>query len=321
MRPPQKNADDSGSFMGFIKNGSKDFSNGFKPVLTDKTFSGYMKSVASSSHTMKLAVSLLIILHLQSAVAVKIRRMNVPRWVENGTVDSVILDCDYLYTDKDALLVVKWFLDNDPEPVYQWITEYDTRYASKRFQEHINMNFMVTPSNHMTRYRALNIIKPTTIFNGKYTCHVVSLTSQDTAEQVMTVYAPPKRIDFNFTRTTNTGSNLSCEAKDIFPLPHIMLNRWTIQDPEPQLIFDLRSQYDSTNNGAFDTLVSHEIVDKHLPPGENTRYECTVSIPGTNYKVKKSLIYYPGLAVGSASNHTSFTLCWIAMVAFGLYFS
>ncbi|GIY97620.1 hypothetical protein CEXT_551201 [Caerostris extrusa] len=41
--------------------------------------------------------------------SVEIRRLSVPRWIQNGTEDAVVLDCEYVYTENDFRLVVKWF--------------------------------------------------------------------------------------------------------------------------------------------------------------------------------------------------------------------
>jgi hypothetical protein len=113
----------------------------------------------------------------------------VPRFVENGTEDSVVLDCIYtLDPIDDKNLVVKWFLNDDPEPIYQWIPEVGSRHASKRLQGRINMDFAVNTADPMTKYRALNILRPTIDLSGKYACHVMSLSNQDSAEETMIVY-------------------------------------------------------------------------------------------------------------------------------------
>ncbi|XP_035232434.1 uncharacterized protein LOC118204214, partial [Stegodyphus dumicola] len=112
----------------------------------------------------------------------------MPRWVQNGTEDSIVLDCEYDYTEEDYRLVVKWFLNDDPQPIYQWIPELNLRSASSRLQGRLNMDYTVSPSSKNTRYRALNILRPTTELSGRYSCHVVSMKNQDAEEQVMVVY-------------------------------------------------------------------------------------------------------------------------------------
>ncbi|CAH1988499.1 unnamed protein product [Acanthoscelides obtectus] len=52
--------------------------------------------------------------------SVKINRLDVPQIAQLG--DSVVLDCDYtLEESRDEGLVVKWFFNEHPTPIYQWI--------------------------------------------------------------------------------------------------------------------------------------------------------------------------------------------------------
>lgn len=61
---------------------------------------------------------------LLDVAGLQITDLTVPRSVRNGS-DYVILDCQYaLLPDDlkpDSGLVVKWFYNNSPSPVYQWI--------------------------------------------------------------------------------------------------------------------------------------------------------------------------------------------------------
>ncbi|XP_054152875.1 uncharacterized protein LOC128951650, partial [Oppia nitens] len=145
---------------------------------------------------------------------VEIQSLFVPRFVENGTEDSVILDCVYtLDPIDDKNLVVKWFLNDDPEPIYQWIPELNARHASKRLYGRINMDFAVNTADPMTKYRALNILRPTIDLSGKYSCHVLSLSSQDSEEETMIVFATPKTFDFNYTRTKDKEEQLALRTR------------------------------------------------------------------------------------------------------------
>jgi hypothetical protein len=53
----------------------------------------------------------------------QITDLKVPQLVKNGSGRSLILDCEYtLSPDEEAAgLVVKWFFNSQPAPVYQWI--------------------------------------------------------------------------------------------------------------------------------------------------------------------------------------------------------
>ena len=55
-------------------------------------------------------------------VGVEIREMRVPPVIESGSVDHVILDCNYDVTFKEGKqLDIKWFFGDDHQPFYQWL--------------------------------------------------------------------------------------------------------------------------------------------------------------------------------------------------------
>ncbi|GIY84910.1 ig-like domain-containing protein [Caerostris extrusa] len=108
-------------------------------------------------------------------LGVEIRRLSVPRWVENGTEKSVTLDCDYVYNQNDIRLVVKWFFEDNLEPVYQWIPELGVRHTSGILHGRLDLNYTVNTVDTYSRYRALKISQPSTELSGKYTCLVTSL--------------------------------------------------------------------------------------------------------------------------------------------------
>ncbi|GLH12074.1 Uncharacterized protein GBIM_16831 [Gryllus bimaculatus] len=67
---------------------------------------------------------LLAIVAAHGAWGVQITELHVPPVVRNGS-SSAVLDCEYsLRSDElrtDSGLVVKWYFNNGPSPVYQWI--------------------------------------------------------------------------------------------------------------------------------------------------------------------------------------------------------
>ncbi|XP_054712667.1 uncharacterized protein LOC129222214 [Uloborus diversus] len=239
---------------------------------------------------------------------VEITRLSMPRWVQNGTEDSVVLDCEYNYSEEeDKRLVVKWFLNDDPQPIYQWIPELKQRFASPRLQGKLNMAYTVSPSSQHTMYRALNIVRPTTDLSGRYSCHVVSLFSQDMEEQVMVVYAPPSRFEFNFTRQSSDSLNLTCEADGVFPKPTMTLlqigleyedDEWRDSSDQPaRLVSGVKTSTRShRSTGAYHIQASREIRDSDLGTnGELVVIACVLSIPGTDYEKERRLLFYSGL--------------------------
>jgi len=118
-----------------------------------------------------------------------IQDLIVPTLVENGT-KSIVLDCLYNLDDPKDLIkfVLKWFFNDDPEPIYQWIPEKNSRVASRRFESRINMNFSLSVPHLFQRYRAIEIIYPTTDLTGMYSCQVQSLTDYDSKKKPLLVF-------------------------------------------------------------------------------------------------------------------------------------
>ena len=55
-------------------------------------------------------------------VGVEIREMRVPPVIQSGSVDHVILDCNYDVTYMEGKqLDIKWFFGDDHQPFYQWL--------------------------------------------------------------------------------------------------------------------------------------------------------------------------------------------------------
>ncbi|XP_076325058.1 uncharacterized protein LOC143233063 isoform X5 [Tachypleus tridentatus] len=230
----------------------------------------------------------------QELEALRITRLSVPRWIENGTLESVTLDCEYNLTDKDNRLVVKWFLNDDPKPIYQWIPELGSRLVSEKLQGRIDMNFSVTPSSKFTEFRSLRILKPTSQLSGKYSCHVASFNGFDTAEGEMTIYAPAKLLRFNYTKTTSDRAKFSCEVGHVYPVPDISVYKISPGESEPTIITDGVVKV-SDQDYSYRVLVTYEVKDSELKPDGATRFECLILFPGTDYKRYSSITYYPGI--------------------------
>ncbi|CAN7981098.1 unnamed protein product, partial [Ixodes pacificus] len=135
-----------------------------------------------------IALNRCILFLVADVCCVHILHLSVPKWVENGTEDSVLLDCVYSVAKDDQQLVVKWFLNDDPQPIYQWIPELEKRHVSQKLRGRLNLDFSLSSGNSFTKFRALNLVRPTTDLGGRYSCHVNSLASQDAESKLMTVY-------------------------------------------------------------------------------------------------------------------------------------
>jgi hypothetical protein len=118
---------------------------------------------------------------------VKITSLCVPATIENGSVPAVILDCEYTYSEEEETgLVVKWYLDGQPVPVYQWIPPQKPQ-ALGALSERVNLEHVASDHSHHV-HRALAIKRPTTDLSGVYRCSVSSLLDEDSMEQRMIVF-------------------------------------------------------------------------------------------------------------------------------------
>lgn len=123
--------------------------------------------------------------------AAKITSMIIPKWVQNGTEEQIILDCDYdLDLDLDRNLTIKWYFQDRKELIYEWIPRLDFRYVSGRLQGKFNWDFSIQASKFSSykKYRALALKNPTTDLSGKYICQVVSATGDDAEEASMIIF-------------------------------------------------------------------------------------------------------------------------------------
>ncbi|KAG8196116.1 hypothetical protein JTE90_007852 [Oedothorax gibbosus] len=226
----------------------------------------------------------------------EIRRLSVPRWIQNGTEDSVVLDCDYAYNENDFRLVVKWFFQDNTEPVYQWIPELNNRHVSGVLKGRLDTDFAVKTADMYSRYRAIKILRPTTELSGKYTCLVTSLAGQDYREQVMTVFVPPKEFELSYTEMSDSSVNVSCEAIRLFPLPVLRLYLGSSIGSPLQEVIDAKQTSKQRPSMSYDAYVHRTFSSAELSKsGESVVFECTLELPGTNYAKAKRIAYYPGI--------------------------
>jgi len=159
----------------------------------------------------------------------RINKLSVPESVENGTKKFVILDCDYDVNERvDKKLVIKWFFNDDPVPIYQWIPELNIRTTSPKFTDRIDLSYSVPGGSPLTKYRAVKLLKPTISDSGRYSCHVASLFSQDSQEKSMHVYAPIvwTRKPTDVETTEGMDVSIGCKAEGD-PPPQIFWKRLT----------------------------------------------------------------------------------------------
>jgi len=148
-----------------------------------------------------IAVAALLAAVVPGYDCVQILSMAVPEAVEAGSED-IVLDCDFTYTEEEKnQLVVKWYFNNEPEPIYQWIVSHPNKKGgqliSDLFRGHINDEFEVNDEDSFKKHRALHIKNPLPKFSGTYMCRVSSLLDYDSDQKNLLIYAPPSSIKFS----------------------------------------------------------------------------------------------------------------------------
>ncbi|XKL61401.1 hypothetical protein PGB90_008458 [Kerria lacca] len=122
--------------------------------------------------------------------SVSITELRVPPYIKNGTNSSTILDCIYSLRPEEQSnnsgLVVKWFFNKSPKPVYQWIHNQKPQVLGI-LKGRLWLEYKAT-ENNATAYRALFILNPTVELSGDYTCRVSTNVDEDFSIKKMIVW-------------------------------------------------------------------------------------------------------------------------------------
>ncbi|KAF8764681.1 uncharacterized protein LOC129980976 [Argiope bruennichi] len=245
-----------------------------------------------SVQSVPLRLLVLFLLCVSKCLSLQITRLSIPSFVPNGSEESVLLDCEYTYSLKeDKKLVVKWFHEDDPNPVYQWIPELDVKLYSEKFK--LDEDYIIPSGNDYTRSRAINILKPTTELSGTYRCEVQSLEGADNMEDTMTVYALPTSVNLNYSISDGVV-RVVCEVENVFPLPEMSLFQIKPKTVAKSPLNDTELEYELVD-GAYDLEFSTTIPEDDLPGLSDgpTFFGCSVEINGTEYSKEFKVPYFP----------------------------
>lgn len=220
---------------------------------------------------------------------VQITDLRVPSSVRNGS-GPVVLDCEYSLRPEEVSeqsgLVVKWFFNNGPEPVYQWIPGQKPQELGI-LRGKLKLGHRAS-DNVATMHRALYIVNPTIELSGEYKCAVSTFKDEDFMIKKMIVFAPEKRMDLRQIKPTMELVNVTCSAQGIYPEPKIAIFRKPKRTRMDGVTVETMSR-----NGAYDILATKMFDDTLLPL--STVFECELWIPETNYSTRKSVVYFPGM--------------------------
>jgi Immunoglobulin V-set domain len=123
------------------------------------------------------------LVHLSACV--RITQLKVPRLVQNGT--DVSLDCEFQlepHESRHLELVVKWFLNGRPEPVFQWIPAHGRPQDLGPLRGRLDLTY---PANR-SGAGGIRIRAATTELTGDYKCAVSTYDGEDFMVKRMTVF-------------------------------------------------------------------------------------------------------------------------------------
>ncbi|XP_054285023.1 uncharacterized protein LOC129001667 [Macrosteles quadrilineatus] len=259
--------------------------------------------------TLDTLTCLLLLLHATTICVrgVQITQLFVPEEVRNGTSEAAILDCEYTLTPSDLAttsgLVVKWFFNNGPAPVYQWIPGQRPQDLGI-LKGRLRLDYRAS-SHESTMHRALYILTPTTELSGEYKCSVSTFEDEDFMVGKMIVIAPEKHLYLVQSRTPLERVNITCRANGVFPEPKMTLYR---EDVITHEIVEVAARVETIpRDYHYDIEATTTLQDEYLDTP--TVFYCELYIPHTSYKRRKSVTYYPGSveSLSSVSNRAAAT--------------
>ncbi|EEB10264.1 conserved hypothetical protein [Pediculus humanus corporis] len=232
-----------------------------------------------------------MVFYSKNVTGLQITDLTVPRSVRNGS-NYVILDCQYALLPDDlnpnSGLVVKWFYNNSPSPVYQWIPGKKPQDLGL-LRGRLDLDYRVSDHNS-SMHRALFIKNPTTELSGDYKCMVSTFLREDFMTKRMVVFAPGKEMILLQKKPDLERVNITCIAQGIYPEPHMAL--YKDLERKTKLIINNTIVEKYYKNGAYNITASALIEDENLITP--VIFECELFIPDAKYHAKKSSVFYPG---------------------------
>ncbi|KAL7648289.1 UNVERIFIED_CONTAM: hypothetical protein RMT77_000195 [Armadillidium vulgare] len=242
--------------------------------------------------------------------SLQIISIDVPSVIQNGSRSSVVLDCEYRYEQYEVPgLEVKWFWNQDPEPVYQWIPGKKPE-AMGILKGRVDLRHRASKDRN-SLHRAVEIMNPTTDLTGNYKCRVSSFHDEDFASKKMIVYAPAESMNMTFVKNKKKAVTFYCSAVGVFPQPTIKL--FLLEDDRSRSIKPYHLDVQKDNGGTYSIFLEAIVKDKNLP--KEALMQCILHIPGTNYRIRRQVVYFPDFSYrgfdGCSSSNISL---WVIML-------
>ncbi|XP_039282641.1 uncharacterized protein LOC111055930 isoform X2 [Nilaparvata lugens] len=216
---------------------------------------------------------------VNQAVGVRITRLTVPSAVINGS-EGIDIQCDYRLSIGDSGLVLKWFLNGNPQPVYQWIHGKHPQLMGE-----LRHRF----SRSSRGPNAVHILNPTTDLAGEYQCLVSTFRTEDYSSKTMVVFVPEREMSFEQIYHEISGVDFCCKVSGIYPEPVLILYRELREIKVPLKMVAINK---TIENGLYTLVSKATLQEEELYT--TTVIFCELQIPGTNYTKQKTSVYYSG---------------------------
>ncbi|KAI1282076.1 hypothetical protein HDE_13003 [Halotydeus destructor] len=198
--------------------------------------------------------------------AIKITSLDIPKWIESGTEDRAVLDCDYDLSERETFnLTIKWFYHDKTELIYEWIPRLDFRYVSSRLHHRFDWDYTHNRTkysdsfdridNRWHKYRSLVIKRPTNELSGRYVCQVISSLGDDSEDAIMTIFQRPATVEFEAKVLEDEKKMLmSYKVAKVWPLPKVLVSvkcsRSNLFDKDTDALI-VHNSWPSRDNGAI----------------------------------------------------------------------
>jgi len=222
--------------------------------------------------------------------------------VANGSTPLVVLDCQYSVPEGQAAgLVVKWYKNSNPRPVYQWIAGSSPQ-ALGPLAGRLDLRYTISPEP-LRGHSALAFVSPTTELSGNYTCVVSTYLAEASASGTLLVYAPAKEFHFELSRPSYRRVSTVCGAQGLFPEPEVRLHRTDVATGRKiPMNNKIRKVFDPATS-SYSVSVESSMHSFEL--GQETEFVCKISIPGTPYSVEETEVYFAGGARSAAAGRAA----------------
>jgi len=223
--------------------------------------------------------------------SVDIVSMDIPQVAESGK--DLVLDCKFEYRpEEEDQLDIKWYFNNSPTPIYQWLPAMDTgpQIIDPRFNQYMDLMYTVNGEKY-EKHRALHLVNITHHLSGSYMCKVSSFLDEDFNQKNLMVYVPPAVVKFSHQSEESEGeTEISCTAEGIYPTPAARIY-W--KDGLGEREMD-KTVVEEDSDGLYSILVS---TSTHTESIRGVQLGCEISIPGTQFKINEELVISPEISL------------------------